>query len=62
MDNLVMFIILLVLSFANGYIGYRNQKEGKPSAFSWFVSGWCGFAALTYLGKLIVFIMVNGNT
>ena len=59
MDNLIIFIVLLVLSILNGYFGYKNQKEGKPSAFSWFVSGWCGFAALTELGKVIVFLMVN---
>lgn len=62
MYNLVVFIILLGLSILNGVIAKNSQDKGKPSAFSWFVSGWCGFAALTHLGKLIVFIMVNGNT
>lgn len=59
MGNLVMFIILLGLSILNGVISKNRQDEGKPSGFSWFVSGWCGFAALTALGRLI--LMVNQN-
>lgn len=56
-----MFIILLGLSILNGVIAKNSQDKGKPSAFSWFVSGWCGFAALTELGRLIVFLMINQN-
>lgn len=59
MDNLIFFIILLTFSVVNGLIGKSNQEKGKPSAFNWFVSGWCGFAALTQLTKLILIVSQN---
>jgi hypothetical protein len=61
MGNLMMFIILLSLSIVCGFLAKRNQDEGNPSAFSWFISGWCGFAAFMELTKLIAFLILNQN-